>query len=142
MTRSFARTSRKESERSFPAHATQQFALQFDLTLLERFPSFASVLRACVATSGRPENHIAADCGMSPTEFSRRMADNESDPGHPFPVRKLDALFDAIDPTMAIEWLILKHMQDPELQKQQALATVERAAAVLSNALALLKDRP
>lgn len=138
MQRTVARQGRKVPETNFPGSA-QQFSLHFDLTLLERYPSFSAVLRAAVNTSGRPENHVAADCGYSPQEFSRRMADNESDPGHPFPVRKLDELLDAIDPSMPIEWLVMKYMQNPEVKKDQAIATIARAATALENALAALK---
>lgn len=142
MPRTFTHSHRKASETRFPGNpGGQQFALQFDLSLLERYSSFHSVLQAAVNTCGRPDNHIAADCGYSPQEFSRRMADLESDPGHPFPVKRLDKLFDAIDPSMPIEWLVMKYMQNPEVKKDQAIATVERAARVLANALAVLQER-
>lgn len=141
MPRTISAARRKPSEREFPS----QSKLDFDLTLLERYSSFLAVVQAAVHVTADKQESVAAACDYSPTEFNRRLADNvETDPGHPYPLRRFEVLMDALDPhaqQMVLDWLDQKYRCRPEEAIAQAAATIGKLAPILARAAAVLEGR-
>lgn len=100
-----------------------QFDLDFEKGLTERFPSLMDVVRNDVEHCGKLKKIIAADMNMSPSEFSRILADNPTDPRNFI----LDMLGDFIRATgrkTTIYWLIESFLSDPEKRRERALETL------------------
>jgi hypothetical protein len=113
-----------------------QLDLDFERGLIERFPSLMDVVRNDVEHCGKLKKTLAADMDMSPSEFSRILADNPSDPRN-FTLDMLPAFIRATGRKTPIYWLIESFLQDPEKRKARALETL---SDLLPQIAALVKD--
>lgn len=100
-----------------------QLDIEFERGLVERFPSLMDVVRNDVEHCGKLKKVIAADMDMSPSEFSRILADNPSDPRN-FTLDMLPAFIRATGRKTTVHWLIESFLQDPEKRRTRALETL------------------
>jgi hypothetical protein len=71
---------------------------------------------------------------MSPSELSRKLANNPNDNVH-YPVKELDALIAATGDLTPIYWLIEKFCEDSDAKQRRALQTLAQIAAELPRLL-------
>lgn len=114
-----------------------QMSIDFTPGLLEQYPDLMDCVRAAVYGCGKPLKIIAADCDLSESGLSRRLANNPDDQVH-FPLHKLPALVRATDDTRPIEWLMLSLMQNPEEKRQHAVRQIAQLAPIMQNLIAQL----
>jgi hypothetical protein len=113
-----------------------QLDLEFERGLVERFPTLMDVVRHDVEHCGMLKKQIAADMDMSPSEFSRVLADNPNDPRN-FTLDMLPRFIKATKRKTTIYWLIEAFLDDPVKRKEQALTTL---AEMLPTIAALVKQ--
>jgi hypothetical protein len=113
----------------------RQLSLTLESSLVQQFPEFRDVVHAAVYNCGRQFKSIAADLDMSPSELSRKLADNPKDPVH-FPFQKLPALIAATGDKRPVLWLVEKFLDDPAAKRQSA---VDRLDVLLPEIAALVK---
>lgn len=114
----------------------RQLQLTLDQSLTQLFPTFRDVVVASVHGCGRQLKAIAADLDMSPSELSRKLADNPKDPVH-FPYEKLPALIAATGDKRPVLWLVESFLDDPAAKRQSA---VDRLDKLLPEIAALVKE--
>ncbi len=112
----------------------QQFELDFEGGLTERFPEFIDCLRASVHGCGRQFKAIAADMDMSASELSKKLSDNSDT--H-FPARRLPELLLATKDYSPIYWLVESFCDDPDAKRRKS---IERLAAMLPEIERILRD--
>jgi hypothetical protein len=105
-----------------------QLAIDFAPGLLEQFPEWMDAVRASVYRCGKPFKAIAADCDMSVSELSRRLAPQGD---LPFPLDKLPRLIESTGDTLPVQWLLLSFMGDPTTASERALRDVAALAPTL-----------
>lgn len=115
---------------------TQQFEIDYERGLCERFPTLMDVIRNDVENCGKLKKQIAAEMDMSPSEFSRVLAGNPSDPRN-FIIDMLPGFIAATGRKTTIYWLLEKFLQDPEKRRTRALETL---SAMLPEIARLVKD--
>ncbi len=132
---------RKPSEIEFPKRSMPiQIPLNFDLSLLEEHETLMDCIRHVATTCGILKKNIARDMNLSKSQLSRFLNDNEeTDPGHAFPLELLPAFIAVTGSTMPIQWLALKCMHDPGVHKARALETIANATRALERALAVVQ---
>jgi hypothetical protein len=113
-----------------------QLEIDYERGLTERFPTLMDVVRHDVENCGKLKKTIAADMDMSPSEFSRILADNPADPRN-FTLNMLPAFVRATGRKTTIYWLIEAFLEDPEKRKVRALETLSE---MLPQIAALVKD--
>jgi hypothetical protein len=114
----------------------RQLSLTLETSLIQLFPTFRDVVVASVHGCGRQLKAIAADLDMSPSELSRKLADNPKDLVH-FPYEKLPALIEATGDKRPVLWLVEKFLDDPVAKRQSA---VDRLDKLLPEIAALVKE--
>lgn len=113
-----------------------QFDLEFEKGLTERFPTLMEVVRNDVENCGKLKKIIAADMNLSPSEFSRILADNPSDPRN-FTLDMLPDFIRATGRRTTVYWLIETFLSCPEKRRERALETL---ASMMPTIASLLKD--
>lgn len=114
----------------------RQLSLTLETSLIQQFPTFRDVVVASVHGCGRQVKAIAADLDMSPSELSRKLADNPKDLVH-FPYEKLPALIAATGDKRPVLWLVEQFLDDPAAKRQSA---VDQLARLLPEIAALVKE--
>jgi hypothetical protein len=114
----------------------RQLNLTLESSLVRQFPTFADVVRASVYGCGRQLKAIAADLDMSPSELSRKLADNPNDKVY-FPYEKLPALIAATGDKRPVLWLAETFLDDPAAKRQSA---VDQLAKLLPEIASLVKE--
>lgn len=114
----------------------QQFELDFDGGLTQRFPEFRECVSASVSGCGRQLKAIAGDLDMSPSELSRKLANNPNDPVH-FPAYRLPELIAATGDLMPIYWLVERFCDDADAKKRKS---IDRLARLLPEIELLVKE--
>ena len=113
---------------------TQQFEIDFEGGLTQRFPAFMDCVRDSVYGCGRQFKAIASDLDMSPSELSKRLS--PSGDIH-FALERLPELVDATRNLNPIFWLVERYCGDPEKKRKQAIAQLPTLVAQLQQ---LVKD--
>lgn len=116
----------------------QQIELEFDVGLVGLYPSLMAMIRSVASNCGRPHKNIAADMDMSPSELSRKLAENIGDT-HRFNVRDLEPFIVATGDRGldVIYWLVERFLQDPDTRQKRALDAINTLAPIL---LAAIKE--
>lgn len=112
-----------------------QVELDFEGGLLQQFPEFMDCVRASVHGCGRQFKAIAADLDMSPSELSRKLADNPNDQVH-FPLQELPRLIEATRDMKPLYWLVEAFLEDSEAKRRRMNAEL---ATMLPKIKALLE---
>jgi len=100
---------------------SRQLTLDFQPGLTELYGSSVDCVRARVHQIGRQLKSIAADMDMSPTELSRKLANNPNDK-RPFTLFDLERYVRATGDTVPILWLVQTFCANHE-EKQRAAFT-------------------
>lgn len=104
---------------------TQQFELDFEGGLSQRFGSLLECLDDCISRSPHQKKVIAADLDLSPSGLTRRLSVDASDPNAPrFSVELLEKYIERFDDLTPIFYLVEKFCQKPEDRKRQAIAQI------------------
>lgn len=112
----------------------EQFQLDFEPGLIDRYPEFLDCVRSSVYGCGKPFKAIAADLDMSPSTLSQKLADNTD---NHFPLRRLPELMRATGNMEPIHWLVEKFCDDPEAKHRRNVALV---AELLPKLAAMVKE--
>lgn len=114
----------------------EQFQLDFEGGLTDRFPHFRDCVKSSVYSCGRQLKAIASDLDMSPSELSRKLADNPNDPVH-FPLIRLPELIASTGDLSPVYWLVERFCDSPDLKKRKS---IERLARLLPEIERLVKE--
>lgn len=99
----------------------QQFDLDFEGGLTQRFPEFMDCVRDSVYGCGRQFKAIASDLDMSPSELSKRLSNNGD---IHLALERLPEVLDATRSLSPIFWLVEKYCDDAEAKQKKALAQI------------------
>lgn len=106
----------------------QQFELDFEAGLTQRFPSFMDCVRDSVYSSRRQFKAIAADLDMSPSELSKRLSDHAD---IQFLLKRLPELLEATQNLNPIFWLVETYCDDPEQKRKKSIAQLAQMLPAL-----------
>lgn len=113
----------------------QQFTLDFEPGLTERFPRWRDTFIKVVYSGRGGLNTAAAACDVSPTDLTKRLSGEYAD--RPLRLEDIEAIIaEKKDPT-PIFWLIERFLRDPDAKKQAAMA---RIPALVESLEVLLKE--
>ena len=112
----------------------QQFELNFEGGLTDRFPNFLDCVRASVYGCGRPFKAIAADMDMSPSLLSQKLSDQGDTK---FALQRLPELIEATHDYSPIFWLVERFCDSPDAKKRKS---IERLAVLLPQIEAALRE--
>lgn len=112
----------------------QQFTLDFQPGLTERFPRWRDTFVHAVYSSRAGLNGAAAACDVSPTDLTKRLSADH--PERPLRMEDCLAIIQATKDYTPIYWLIENFLRDPEAKKQEALARIPGLVAALEATLA------
>lgn len=102
---------------------TQQFELDFEGGLAQRYNSLLECIDDCISRSAHQKKVIAADLDLSPSGLTRRLSIDASDPNAPrFSVELLEKYLDKYDDLLPIYYLVEKYCQKPEDKRRQAIS--------------------
>ncbi|MGB3835903.1 phage regulatory CII family protein [Castellaniella sp.] len=119
-----------------PVHDPSQLTIDFTPGLTERHSSLLDCICEAAYTSRNPLKTVATDMDTSPSELSRKLANNPGDP-RKFTVDDLVRFIDATGDTTPIYWLIERYLQDSEAKQKHAMAALTKA---MLDILALFKQ--
>lgn len=115
-----------------------QFTLNFEPTLTERFATLREYLAHRAQVQAKPIKTIAADMDMSPSTLSRKLAPGDGDTQR-LNVDDLERYIQATGDTSAIDYLAAKYLASDADRKARAIDRFERLIGEASQALALIK---
>lgn len=112
----------------------RQLEITLEGGLRDQFPEFWECVQASESGCGRQHKAIAADLDMSPSELSRKLANNPDDPLN-FPLRLFPALLRSTRDLRPLYWLIEEFCEDDKARASRVQAEL---AAMLPKLQALL----
>lgn len=112
----------------------QQFTLDFQAGLTERFPRWEDTLTHAVYSSRLGLNGVAAKLDQAPSDLCKRLAGEES---RPLRARDVLGVIEATQDYTPIYWLLENFLKDPDAKRKEALA---RLPALMQQMEALLKS--
>jgi hypothetical protein len=111
----------------------QQFTLDFQAGVTERFPRWEDTFVHSVYSSRLGLNGVAAKLDQSPSDLCKRLAGEES---RPLRAKDVLGVIEATQDYTPVYWLIEKFLKDPDAKKQEALARIPGLVAALEATLA------
>jgi hypothetical protein len=123
----------KSCPREFQGVAMQQFTLDFQAGLTERFPRWEDTLVHAVYSCRLGLNGVAGKLDQSPSDLCKRLAGEES---RPLRTKDVLGIIEATGDHTPIFWLLEKFLKDPDAKKQEALARLPGLMAALESTLA------
>lgn len=112
----------------------QQFTLDFDAGVLERFPRWRDTFIHVVYSGRGGLNSAAAACDVSPTDLTKRLSGEH--PDRPFRIDDIERILEEKKDWTPIYWLLERFLKDPDAKKQAALARIPGLVAALEATLA------
>lgn len=122
------------------SNQTSQLTLNFEPSLVDRYPSLRDFLAYRVQVQKKPAKTIAGDMDMSPSLLSRKLSPSDGDTQR-FNVDDLENYIKTSGDTSAIEYLASKYLHSDDERKARTLARVEALATDLESALASLRPQ-
>jgi len=123
-------------ETNNPIVSSSQLTLNFEAGLAERYQNLISCINASIHSNRRPMKSIAIDMDLSPSDLSRKLADNPNDPRR-FTVSDLENYIKTTGDSTPILWLVSKYCVDYKLKKEEAILAL---AKMVPEIKALLKE--
>jgi hypothetical protein len=124
--------------------ATPQYALNFEPTLPDRFPTLRKYVAHRVHVHAKSAKSIAADMDISPSLLSRKLTAGENPDDKDTQRFNCDDLEDYLkssgDAPAVIEYLAAKYMDTPEARKARMLARVESMLPELMAMVSSMKE--
>lgn len=111
----------------------QQFTLDFQPGITERFPRWEDTFVHAVYSSRLGLNGVAAKMDQAPSDLCKRLAGEES---RPLRVKDVINIIEATEDYTPIYWLIERFLRDPEARKHEALARLSSLVPLIEAALA------
>lgn len=104
-----------------------QLTINFDAGLAENYTTCREYIAARVHQLGKPQKVVAMDMDLSPSELSRKLAQNPNDTRH-FYLDDLETYIEATGDKKPIFYLVEKYLadEDKEELKRQIAALQER----------------
>lgn len=116
-----------------------QFTLQFEPLLPERFPSLRAFIAYRAQAVAKSIKVQAADMDIAPSTLSRKLHPAEGDTQR-FNVDDLEAWIQSTgDCEAVVEFLASKYMDSDDAKRARVIAKVEKLSDELAQALALIK---
>lgn len=112
----------------------QQFTLDFQAGLTERFPRLEDTLVHAVYSSRLGLNGVAGKLDQSPSDLCKRLAGEET---RPLRVKDVLGILEATSDFTPIYWLLERFLKDSDARKQEALARLPSLMAALEATLEL-----
>lgn len=103
----------------------QQFTLDFQPGISERYPRWKDTFVHVVYGSRFGLNGIAAKLDMSPSELSKRLSETEEN--RPLRIEDIEGILEATGDYTPIYWLLDRFLKDPDAKRQEALARLPGA---------------
>jgi len=130
----FSGTTVNYCQQKWAVLAMQQFTLDFQAGLTERFPRWRDTFVHAVYNSRLGLNGVAAKMDMSPSDLTKRLSGNSDEPR---PLRDTDILsiIEATQDYTPVYWLLEKFLKDPDARKQEAIARLPGLVAILEATL-------
>lgn len=119
-----------------PQVSTSTVQLDVPDGISDRFSNALEVVRAGAYSNRKPLKTIAADMDVSPSDLSRKLANNPDDPRR-FTLLDLEAYMRSTGDVQPILYLVQKFCTDPQAKQREALAALAQLAPQLQ---ALLKQ--
>lgn len=111
----------------------QQFTLDFQPGITERFPRWRDTFINIVYSGRGGLNTAAAACDVSPTDLTKRLSGEY--PDRPLRLEDIEAiLVEKKDPT-PIFWLIERFLRDPDAKQLEALSRLRALVPVIEATL-------
>lgn len=111
----------------------QQFTLDFQAGLTERFPRWRDTFVHVVYNGRGGLNTAAAACDVSPTDLTKRLSGEQE---RPLRIDDIEAILEEKKDYTPIFWLIERFLKDPHAKQQEALAKLPGLMAQLEAVLA------
>jgi hypothetical protein len=127
----------KRTETYFPrvsAMSKKQLEIDFEPGLVERFPDFIDCVKASVYGARKQFKAVAADCDMSSSELSRKLAENPNDNVH-LAARDLPDVIASTGDLSPIFWLVEKFCEDSDAKQRRALEALAQLSRDLPTLL-------
>lgn len=118
--------------------AANQLTLQLETGLLQRFASLRECLHWTCLNDKRGLKAIAADCDISVSELSRRLAPSEGDP-RSCDVNLMVQIIESTGDLTPLHWLMARFLSDDVSRTASALQLVETLLPTLVSAVAELR---
>lgn len=112
----------------------QQFALDFEAGILERFPRWRDTFIHAVYSGRGGLNTAAGACDVSPTDLTKRLSGEYVD--RPLRLEDIEAILDEKKDWTPIYWLLERFLKDPNAKKLEALARLPGLMAAMEATLA------
>jgi hypothetical protein len=112
----------------------QQFTLDFQPGLTERFPRWEDTFTHAVYSSRLGLNGVAAKLDQAPSDLCKRLAGEET---RPLRVKDALGIVEATGDLTPIYWLLDAFLKDPEAKKREAL---ERLPGLIAAVQATLEQ--
>lgn len=100
-----------------------QLTLNLEPGLAQRYPSLKACVRAQIYAAAKPDKSIAADMDLSPSELSRKIADNPNDVRN-LSVDDLERYIETQRDLTPIYYLLEKYGVPDEVRMAQAEAAL------------------
>lgn len=110
----------------------QQFHLDFQAGLTERFPRWEDTLTHAVYSCRLGLNGVAAKLDQSPSDLCKRLAGEEQ---RPLRAKDVLGIIESTQDFTPIYWLLERFLKDPEAKKQEAMARLPGLMAALEATL-------
>lgn len=119
-----------------PQVSTSTVNLEIPDGLAARYETALDVVRAGAYGNRKPLKTIAADMDVSPSDLSRKLANNPDDPRR-FTLLDLEAYIKSTGDMQPILYLVQRFCTNPEAKQREALAALAKLAPHIQ---ALLKQ--
>lgn len=107
----------------------QQFTLDFEPGLLQRFPRWRDTFVHIVYSGRGGLNTAAGACDVSPTDLTKRLSGEY--PDRPLRLEDIERIIEEKKDFTPIYWLIEKYLQDSNAKQKQALLRIPSVLAQL-----------
>lgn len=112
----------------------QQFTLDFDPGLTERFPRWRDTFIHAVYSGRGGLNSAAGACDVSPTDLTKRLSGEYDD--RPLRIEDIEAILAEKKDFTPIFWLIERFLKDPNARQQEAIARLPGLVKLIEVTLA------
>lgn len=111
----------------------QQFTLDFQAGLTQRFPRWRDTLVHAVYNSRSGLNGCASKCDISPSDLTKRLSG--ADDYRPLRDTDVLAIIEETNDFTPIYWLLERFLKDPDAKRQEAIARLPGLMAAIEATL-------
>lgn len=115
--------------------AGNQMTLELQPGLLRRYQTLREAVYHSVLNDPRGMKAVAADCDLSVSELSRRLAPSDGDP-RSLDVNLFDKILESTQDLTPLHWLNAKHLACEDAKRQNAVETLSRLMPEIARLLA------